>query len=163
MRRTFPVVVALLFAVLMLFAIVEIARAHHQPDRWQKCRTALELPVKPETVPWKRVTKCVRYLDARARRDVRIAVRFVFPPPTWPSWYVTTKCETGGSYSNWVVGDGGNSVSGFQINRLYHIYDRALLQRSPIAAARLAYRIAGGAHYPTSQWTCARLHGVAWR
>lgn len=163
MRRTFPVAVAAAFAALLMLALVEIARAHHQPDRWKRCRQALELPVKPKAATWKRTTKCVRYLDRKARNDVRIAVRFVFPRPTWDAWYLTTKCETGGTYSNWAVGDGGNSVSGFQINRLYHRYDRATLQRSPIAAARKARSIAGFPYRPTSQWTCARIHGLAWR
>lgn len=70
------------------------------------------------------------------------------------------KCETGGTYSQWALGDGGNSVSWFQIHLPSHPWvNRARARNNPWYASKAALRIWRGSGW--GAWTCARILGIA--
>lgn len=105
---------------------------------------------------------------------VLVAIDHVFPNGPARAWARRiAECESGGTYSNRVVGSSGE-VSAFQVHPIHwsqtktfwirgkpvkKYVTRRNLQRWPVFAARWAFAHSGGGKH-WSAWTCARYVGA---
>lgn len=102
---------------------------------------------------------CETAVEKAQHTDLMVAMRVVFPEWTWPRWRIILRCETGGTFSNSVVGDAGET-SGFQIHPPSHPwYDEDRGHVDALYGARSAQRVLESQGW--GAWTCARINGLA--